>query len=308
MSSSRKSTPPVASEISPGRGPAPPPTSAGAEAPWCGARNGGRRIAPDPGRSTPAAECTRVTSSAVSSSSAGSSPGSRRASIVLPTPGGPIMSMLCPPTAASSSARRASGWPRTSARSGPPAATPPLAGTARGSSSSPRSHATTSRQVTRAVHGHARDERRLGGARARTDERVEADAPRGLGRDQRTVHRAQPAVERQLSEHEDPACALARQLIAGGQDRHRHRQVVARPELRDVARREVEDDASLRPPELARDHARAHALARLADRAVGQADDDRRAVPAAAHARLDLHQLTLDPDRRLAVGDRDHGW
>ena len=38
--SSRKSTPRCASEISPGRGQVPPPTSAIAVAVWCGARNG----------------------------------------------------------------------------------------------------------------------------------------------------------------------------------------------------------------------------------------------------------------------------
>ncbi len=38
-SSSRKSTPWCASEISPGRGGDPPPTSATAEAVWCGARH-----------------------------------------------------------------------------------------------------------------------------------------------------------------------------------------------------------------------------------------------------------------------------
>ena len=49
-------------------------------------------------------------------------PGRRRASIVLPEPGGPTMSRLWPPAAAISRARRASAWPRTSERSGPSAA------------------------------------------------------------------------------------------------------------------------------------------------------------------------------------------
>ena len=45
-------------------------------------------------------------------------PGSRRASMLLPAPGGPMKSRLWPPAAAISSARRASACPRTSARSG----------------------------------------------------------------------------------------------------------------------------------------------------------------------------------------------
>ena len=156
------------------------------------------------------------------------------------------------------------------------------------------------------MDGHAGHERGLCGTRARADERVEADAPGGLGRDQRPVYRAQTAVERELPEHEHAARALARQLIAGGQDGHRHGEVVARPELRHVAGREVDDDASLRPPELAREHCRAYPLARLVDRPVGQAHDDRRAMLAPAHARFDLDQLAVDPDRRLTVGRGDH--
>ena len=52
-------------------------------------------------------------------------PGIVRARSVLPTPGGPIMSMPWPPARAISSARRASSWPRTSARSGTAGATRP---------------------------------------------------------------------------------------------------------------------------------------------------------------------------------------
>ena len=71
-----------------------------------------------PAASTPLTEWIRVTSSAASSASGGRIPGSRRASIVLPVPGGPASSRLWPPAAAISSARRARSCPRTSARSG----------------------------------------------------------------------------------------------------------------------------------------------------------------------------------------------
>ena len=43
----------------------------------------------------------------------GRMPGSRRASMVLPVPGGPISRRLCAPAAAISSARRARSWPRS---------------------------------------------------------------------------------------------------------------------------------------------------------------------------------------------------
>ncbi len=60
----------------------------------------------------------RVTARASSGVSGGSSPTRRSASIVLPDPGGPIMSRWCRPAAATSTARRPRAWPRTSDRSG----------------------------------------------------------------------------------------------------------------------------------------------------------------------------------------------
>jgi len=64
------------------------------EAVWCGARNGGTETSGRPGGSNPATEWIRVTSSASSGGNRGKIPGSRRASIVLPVPGGPPSSRL----------------------------------------------------------------------------------------------------------------------------------------------------------------------------------------------------------------------
>ena len=58
-----------------------------------------------------------MTSTASSGSSGGRIVGRRRASIVLPQPGGPVRSRWCAPAAAISSASRAVARPRTSARS-----------------------------------------------------------------------------------------------------------------------------------------------------------------------------------------------
>jgi len=115
-SSSRNNTPWWASEISPGRGMPPPPTSAAAEAEWCGAQNGRRPQCST--RKQPASDCTAALSRASSSLIFGRMPGRRAASIDLPAPGGPQKSRLWPPQAATSSARLASAWPCTSARSG----------------------------------------------------------------------------------------------------------------------------------------------------------------------------------------------
>ena len=70
----------------------------------------------------PASEATAAASTASSSVSGGSSPGRRRASMLLPVPGGPISSRLWPPAAAISRARFAWGWPWMSRRSSAAAA------------------------------------------------------------------------------------------------------------------------------------------------------------------------------------------
>ena len=116
-SSSRNSTPCVASEISPGRGGEPPPTKATALAVWWGAQVG--RWPQCSSRKRPLSEATAALSSASAVLMAGNSPAKRCASMDFPDPGGPTSSRLCPPAAAISSARRAAAWPFTSAKSGP---------------------------------------------------------------------------------------------------------------------------------------------------------------------------------------------
>ena len=91
--SSRKRTPRWASETSPGRARRPPPTIAAIEAEWCGARNG-RRSESLP-ESSPAIEAIIETSRSSCAVSAGRIEGRRWASIDLPEPGGPTISMVC---------------------------------------------------------------------------------------------------------------------------------------------------------------------------------------------------------------------
>src|SRR5438034_290750 len=90
-SSSMKRTPRCASVTSPGRIGAPPPRSAASEIVQCGARTGRALTSGRPSRS-PATEWIAVTSIASSSVSPGRIDGRRRASIVLPEPGGPMSS------------------------------------------------------------------------------------------------------------------------------------------------------------------------------------------------------------------------
>ena len=149
--SSRNRTPRCARLTSPGRGVAPPPTRPTAEMVWCGARNGRRTTSATPGGSTPATLCTRVTSIDSSTDSGGMIEGTRRASMVLPAPGGPTMSRLCAPATATSRTRLTRPWPSTSERSVSVARRGPAARRRRGrqaaAAGAPASSAAASRSV-----------------------------------------------------------------------------------------------------------------------------------------------------------------
>src|SRR5438445_3401471 len=93
-SSSRNSTPPCARLTSPGRGYDPPPINPASEIVWCGARNGRRATNDSPSGSTPATEWILIVSSASSRPILGRIVGRRRASIVFPEPGGPIIRVV----------------------------------------------------------------------------------------------------------------------------------------------------------------------------------------------------------------------
>ena len=117
-SSSRNSTPWCASVTSPGRGVLPPPSERRRrEIVWCGARNGRARDERPRVRAARRRCGWRSPRAPRRASSGGRIAGSRRASIVLPEPGGPTSSTLWPPAAATSRARLACACPRTSAKS-----------------------------------------------------------------------------------------------------------------------------------------------------------------------------------------------
>ena len=116
-SSSAKSTPLCANDISPGCGLNPPPTSATCEMVWWGERKGRCEMSDMPLPSFPATECIWVVSRLSASDSGGSIEGRRFAIIDLPLPGGPIIMRLWPPAAATSMARFTFSCPRTSLKS-----------------------------------------------------------------------------------------------------------------------------------------------------------------------------------------------
>ena len=295
----------------PGRGLGPPPTIAGADAPWWGARKGGTETSARPGGSNPETEWMRVTSSASSRASVGRMPGSRRASIVFPVPGGPMSRRLCEPAAAISSARRARSWPRRSARSG----TAPfsIACSSIGSNAgAPMSSAEVLDDLGEMPNGDRLDsgESRLGRRLGSADETSQSRAARSLGDRERPGDGTDAPVECELADRGVLREPLGRQLPRRSQNRQRDREVESRSLLSQRRGREVHGDAPVeRPLERRRHDAAPHAVLRLLAGAIRQADD-REARDARLKVRLDLDLPRLEADECVghrACEHRRHG-
>ena len=186
----------------------------------------------------------QVTSIAERRSSAGSRPGSRRASIVLPAPGGPTSSRWCPPAAATSTARRGD---RLAADVGEIGRR--LAVFVRSASRVLGPRGVAPEGDEQLVEGGDRPHDRLGdGGRLGV----------GLGRDDHGAHaglagedghhrhqpwhRADPPVEAQLADEGQPVGGLAGHDL--GRDRHADGDgdVEAAAQLLEARRREVDRD------------------------------------------------------------------
>ena len=266
-------------------------------APETSARPGGRR---------PATEWIRVTSSASARVSAGRIPGKRRASIVLPVPGGPISKTLCEPAAAISSARRARSCPRTSARSGASG----LVGVLR--QGLVRRGLDLSAEVRddlgEVAHGHRLDarERSLGRRLGRADDSRETGTPRSFGDGERARHRANPPVEAELADGGVVGEPLRRKLPGRTEHGERDRKVESRSFLAQCGRGEIDGDPPIeRPVERGRDDAAANAVLRLLAGAVGETDD-REARDPRLEMRLDVDLPRLEADERMSDRASEH--
>jgi len=141
------------------------------------------------------------------------------------------------------------------------------------------------------VHGEGFDERRLGSAGGRTEERACARTPRGLGESQRAAHRTQRAVECDLAEHRAVGEAHRRRLTGRDQHAERDREIRGRAFLAALGGREIHGDASVRQLESRVAERRPHALARFAGARVGKSDEEEGGKP-----RTDV-DLALDGKR-----------
>ena len=258
--------------------------------------------------------------SAAASSSCGSRPGIVRASSVLPTPGGPIISMPCPPARAISSPRRASGWPRTSARSGRPGARrEPRQPRSQGLGRHRRGIGARSAALRRAL---AAADRPTGpgstaSAEASPARHVDARRPAALPRPRRGDHDAPHAAPRQRRDHRQdagdrPHLATERSspisatrarsgadLLRPKQDPERDREVERRAGLAQLGRREVDRDPPRRIDEASVADRPAYTLACLLERGVGQADDGEAGQPGATSTSTRMSR----PSRPWSVAD-----
>ena len=140
---------------------------------------------------------------------------------------------------------------------------------------------------------------RLGSAFGRADQafatRIGADRRR-----QHARHRCDRAVEAELAQDRKAGQRVMRNGADRGHQAERDRQIVVAAFLGQIGRRQIDGDAAGRQRQPRGDHCRAHPLARLRHRLVGQADDGE-----SRHAGCDLHLHIDGPD--LDALERDRG-
>jgi hypothetical protein len=169
-------------------------------------------------------------------------------------------------------------------------------------------------QGRRAVHVNALDDGRLGRVLLGQDEVADSGLARAQRDGKRPADRPHPAVERQLADGERAGEAFALSEVAvRAEHPERDGQVEARAALAHVRRREVDRRLVEGEEEAAVVDRRADALARLADREVGQADDGhgRRRVRLAARRRevnFDVYEVCVNAVDGGGLRAEEHGF
>ena len=149
------------------------------------------------------------------------------------------------------------------------------------------------------VHGHRVDarERGLGRRLGRADQALQALPARALGNRDRSRHRTDPAVERQLADAAVLEQPLRRELKGAGKKRQRNRKVESRPLLAQCRGSEVDrDPVPAGPRQHCVDDAAVNAVLRLLTGAIGEPDDGERRQVGGNEIRLDLDTARLESD------------
>ena len=166
----------------------------------------------------------------------------------------------------------------------------------------PAEHRDALPQRLDAEHVDAVDQLRFPGVEGRHDDPLEPVVERRQHGRQHSRHRAQPAVEAQLTEGHRRPKRLGWQPALGDEERERDRQVVVRAHLADVCGVHPDGDLEVRPLLLAVDQRGTAAVSGLGNRRVGQAAE-RPARDSVADVGLDTDQPPHHPVERHRVGD-----
>ena len=272
--SSRNSTPWCASEISPGRGSLPPPTSATALAVWCGARNG--RHPQAFGRNRPASDEIAALASASSSDKRRQETGQPLGEHGLPGAGrahhqqavgagcgdgerslrGLLAAHVGKIGRASPRRRTAAADPRAARAP----RVPSDARTRRGATPPDRRTAPRTSTASAALS--------VGSTKARPSRRADS----AIGSAPRIGRSAPPSASSPANSN--CVSAVGRNLAGGREDADRDRQIVAARLLGQIGGREIDGDLARRKFELRVLQRRAHAIARLLDLGVRAARRD----------------------------------
>lgn len=143
-------------------------------------------------------------------------------------------------------------------------------------------------------HFETRDQGRLVRVRARHEQRMIAVLPRVRRDGQHPAHVAHRPVQRQLAHEQRRLRQFARDLLRRHQDAHRDRQVIPRPRLAQVRRRQVDDRPVQREMQPVVADRRAHAFAGLLHRRVRQPHNREERHAGERHVDLDMHDLGVD--------------
>src|SRR5579871_6401287 len=156
-----------------------------------------------------------------------------------------------------------------------------------------------------AEHRRPAGERRLGGVGAGHQQGAQAGGPRGRGDRQRAAHRVDAAVEAELAERAARAQVRQRRRARGGEDAERDREVEGGALLPDAGGAEVHGHAAGRIVEARVAQRRADAVARLAHRAVWEADGRGLRQPG-RHVDLDIDDERVDAAQRPGADAGEH--
>lgn len=134
------------------------------------------------------------------------------------------------------------------------------------------------------------------------DDPADAEALGGGDGGEDPAHGPQSPVESEFGEERRALEGGSVDGPGGDEDRHRDREVEARPRLREPRGREIDGDPRVHHLEVAALERRADAILRLAQRGVGQADE-REGDESAPDVRLDVDEAPLESEE----GDRADG-